>query len=249
MGPDARPGQGAKYQQVADRIRARIQSGELRSGQALPTENQLAASYRVSRPTVRAALAVLRAEGLIESQQGRGAFVRLRAPARRVPPPKLPEAAPPDGPERATGGTAEQIIEAGPAPVLGEVADILGVPEGAQAFVRRRLITEHDGDPVKLEADYFPFSQKPSGARPDRTASMISARMPTPAEARTLRMQPGVPLLVMLVASYDRDGDPVQVMETMWPADRYVIYDEQPSGRATSAKGSTRGNDPSDSRH
>jgi hypothetical protein len=35
----------------------------------------------------------------------------------------------------------------------------------------------------------------------------------------------------MLLASYDEDGDPIQVMETLWPANRYAIYDEYPSGQ------------------
>src|SRR5262245_35335697 len=89
-----RPGSEPKYKQVADRIRAAIQSGDPRPGQALPTEKKLAARYRVSRPTVRAALGLLRSEGLVDARQGRGAFVRLRPDVRRVPNPRATEPAP-----------------------------------------------------------------------------------------------------------------------------------------------------------
>jgi DNA-binding FadR family transcriptional regulator len=58
------------YQQVADQIRAGIESGELVPGQALPTEHALAAEFDVSRTTIREALRVLRAQGLLQGGQG-----------------------------------------------------------------------------------------------------------------------------------------------------------------------------------
>src|SRR6266487_1473106 len=141
---DAGRDRPAKYQQLADQLRGAIQSGELRPGDALPTEMQLAERYRVSRPTVRAALAVLRAEGLVDARQGSGAYVRLRRSPRRVPIPRLPDT---DTDARADTLGVSQITEAGPASVHGDVASLLGVRDGAQAFVRRRLVTTDEGDP------------------------------------------------------------------------------------------------------
>jgi DNA-binding FadR family transcriptional regulator len=53
-----------------------ILSGELAVGTKLPSEGDLAASYRVSRPIVREALARLRERGLIDTVNGSGTFVR-----------------------------------------------------------------------------------------------------------------------------------------------------------------------------
>jgi GntR family transcriptional regulator len=61
--------------QVAARIRERIESGELAPRDWLPSETDLAQTYDVGRDTVRAALAVLRDEGLITTIKGRGSFV------------------------------------------------------------------------------------------------------------------------------------------------------------------------------
>jgi GntR family transcriptional repressor for pyruvate dehydrogenase complex len=58
------------YQQVADQIRAGIESGELLPGDSLPTEHALAAEFDVSRSTIREALRVLRAQGLVQGGQG-----------------------------------------------------------------------------------------------------------------------------------------------------------------------------------
>ena len=54
---------------------AQIESGDLAPGQRLPTEQEIVAATGVSRTVVREALAALRAEGLITTRQGLGAFV------------------------------------------------------------------------------------------------------------------------------------------------------------------------------
>src|SRR5260221_2768255 len=53
----------------------RILDGRLPAGTRLPTDEELAALYQISRDTVRQALALLANEGLIERVQGRGTFV------------------------------------------------------------------------------------------------------------------------------------------------------------------------------
>lgn len=66
------------YQQIIMHIRGAISSGELRPGDRLPPETELARSLGVSRPTVREALKVLEALNLLESSTGPtgGTFVR-----------------------------------------------------------------------------------------------------------------------------------------------------------------------------
>jgi GntR family transcriptional repressor for pyruvate dehydrogenase complex len=60
---------------VASSISREIAQGRLRSGDRLPTEQALATTFGVSRNVVREAIAKLRSEGRVWSQQGRGAFV------------------------------------------------------------------------------------------------------------------------------------------------------------------------------
>ncbi len=67
-----------KYERVASTIRAQITSGELRPGDQLPTTRQLIEQHGVSYGSVRTALLILKAEGLIEGRQGEGVFVRQR---------------------------------------------------------------------------------------------------------------------------------------------------------------------------
>jgi GntR family transcriptional regulator len=72
------------YNQVAERLRQRIYSGELRPGDKLPSESELIEQFNVSRVTARGAIKELQAEGLIVTRQGRGSFVRDREPTRRL---------------------------------------------------------------------------------------------------------------------------------------------------------------------
>ena len=58
------------YQRIIMHIRGAISSGELRPGDRLPPETELARSLGVSRPTVREALKVLEALNLLESSTG-----------------------------------------------------------------------------------------------------------------------------------------------------------------------------------
>ena len=62
------------YRTLATQIRDAIRNGEYADGRQLPTEEQLAASYSVSRQTVRRAMQDLVSEGIIYRVAGRGTY-------------------------------------------------------------------------------------------------------------------------------------------------------------------------------
>ena len=64
------------FRQVAAVLRARIEDGTYAVNRRIPSEEALCDEFDVSRPTVRQALALLRADGLITSVRGRGTFVK-----------------------------------------------------------------------------------------------------------------------------------------------------------------------------
>lgn len=69
--------------EVTERIKKEIGSGRLTPGARLPTEQELMAAMGVSRTVVREAVAALRADGLVTTRQGSGAYVA--ADVSRVP--------------------------------------------------------------------------------------------------------------------------------------------------------------------
>jgi putative hydrolases of HD superfamily len=95
---DSRP----KYVQIAASIRAAILTGEFPAGAQLPTGEELAESFGVTRATIQDAIRQLRDEGWVRSQSGSGVYVRGR------------EALPvPEGTEHELAGVARFLFEMG----------------------------------------------------------------------------------------------------------------------------------------
>ena len=63
------------YQQIVDQIEGRIVAGELKVGDQLPSERELAEQFTVSRIAVREAVKALQEKGLVEIRPGRGTFI------------------------------------------------------------------------------------------------------------------------------------------------------------------------------
>lgn len=71
------------YAQIAARLRMAIASGELRSGDGLPSVRQLSSRLRVNPATVVQAYRELEVDGLVSTRQGSGTFVQEVAADRR----------------------------------------------------------------------------------------------------------------------------------------------------------------------
>ena len=67
------------YRQIKGLIIARLQAGEWKAGEAIPSEQELAARFGVSQGTVRKAVDELSAENLLVRRQGKGTFVATHA--------------------------------------------------------------------------------------------------------------------------------------------------------------------------
>lgn len=67
--------QQPRYLQIAEDLRSQIESGSIRRGKQLPTEQELGVEYEASRNTIRDAIKRLVGEGLIETRPGQGTFV------------------------------------------------------------------------------------------------------------------------------------------------------------------------------
>ncbi len=63
------------YEDVVKQIRALIEKGKLKRGDQLPTERELADTFKVSRTTVREAIRTLESMRLVQSRQGDGTYV------------------------------------------------------------------------------------------------------------------------------------------------------------------------------
>ena len=243
------------FKQIADGLRTAILSGELVPGARLPSEQQLINSYRVARGTIRDAVDVLRSEGLVRTEHGRGTFVRDRPPVRRLAHDRFARRHRERGRAaylaelEAEGRRPEvQVLEVTRTKAPDEVAVWLQLAIGADVLVRRRRYLA-DGEPMELATSYIPWelaegtpmieaNTGPGGvyARLEerghelkRFSEEVAARMPTSDEARALVLEPGVPVIRVVRVAYDTDERPVEACDTVMAADRYVLSYELPA--------------------
>ena len=82
--PSAKLYRGRVADQIVDDLRGQILSGTLPDGSRLPSEQELAAHYDVSGPTIREAIRVLTAMGLLSTRNGSRTTVEVRSDALLV---------------------------------------------------------------------------------------------------------------------------------------------------------------------
>ncbi|CAL9294118.1 HTH-type transcriptional repressor NagR [Streptomyces sp. SudanB25_2051] len=233
--------------EIADELRERIRSGELRPGARLPGEPALVKQYGVAKETARRALTLLVTEGLAVRRKGSGTYVREFQPIRRVANKRLAHEA---------WGSARSIwsadIGARPMTVAdlrvyeteatGEVARALSLEEGVSVVVRDRLYVV-EGEPVQSAVSYLPaalvrgtaITQEDTGAggvyarlaelgaKPVRFVEELRARMPSPDESDRLRLAEGTPVVEIYRTALTEDGTAVEVNRMLLDAGVYVM--------------------------
>ena len=242
------------YHQLAAELRAQIYAGDLAPGAQMPTEAELCTRYDTARNTVRLALALLRTEGLITSQRGRGSFVRGDSPVRfyatlsgsrkkRLEANKRHDTF--SQQIRALGRTAKQVSTVEIVQADDRTGPKLAIDPGASIAVRRRVMYA-DGEPLQLGDSYYPLDivqdsklmgtaditegsdqvLEDLGHTPTRYEDEITWRMPTAAEATALHLGNGIPVGQVERLSYDQNDQPIELYVMTLPADRHVLLYE-----------------------
>lgn len=243
------------FKQIADRLRAAIETGDLAAGARLPSEQELIDTHGVARGTIRQAVNLLRSEGLVRTEHGRGSFVRDRPPVRRLAHDRFARRHRERGRAaylaelEAEGRLADvEVLDVARIKAPDEVAVWLQLAMGADVLLRRRRYLA-DGEPMELATSYVPWELadgtqitrrdtgpggiyarlEERGHRLKRFSEEVTARMPTVDEARALSLQPGVPVFRLVRVAYDTDERPVEACDTLMAADRYVLSYELPA--------------------
>jgi GntR family transcriptional regulator len=154
----------SQYRQLADLLRHAIEQGEYAPGSVLPSEDVLSERYKISRPTANRALSILRSEGLVRVERGRGTIVREIPVIRRTATARYRQSAREH--EGARGAFDAEIRKLGMDPRSEtevstvvpppEVARVLGLPEGKRNAVRRMRRMYASDVPVQLAPSYIP---------------------------------------------------------------------------------------------
>lgn len=235
-----------KYQRAADALRREINEGRLAPGERLPAETALAERFKISLPTIRQALGLLRAEGLIESRHGVGTFVKANRRLERRSRNRYGRAR--SDQQLLTSHLRHEIVFAGRAVAPPQIADAMGVEQGTEVVTRRRILyNKNTNVPEEIGASYLPveiaggtFLEEPtvvpkalflcvedlSGKRYYHARDKWVARSASPDEALALNLQIGDQVMHVIHTASAEDGTVLEVSESIWPADRIALIDE-----------------------
>jgi DNA-binding GntR family transcriptional regulator len=236
-----------KYAQIIRAIQERIESGEYPPGSLLPSEHQLSAEFGTARPTVVRALRVLRGDKWIETEQGKGSFVRGRPALSAAASPRRGQAELDRDESREPG----ELVSSGTSPAPARIAALLDVSAGTELAARRWLARLEDGSPSEIltwwlspdlarQAGLDGTSLLPGGIRSalaraagvriDHVVEQVTARRPEPREAKLLGIPRTSPVLALYVSARDASGRPVAALDIAMPGDLHELEDAYPVG-------------------
>ena len=152
-GPVGTPAFSPLYQQIKVLILQSLQGGEWKPGEAIPSEMDLAARFRVSQGTVRKAIDELAAENLLVRRQGKGTFVATHA-AQHVQY-RFLRLLPDSGDTTIEGPAERRIIECKKQRAPADIARALGLRSGDAVLQVRRMLA-FQGVPTILEDLWLP---------------------------------------------------------------------------------------------
>jgi GntR family transcriptional regulator len=224
------------YHQLKTILLERVKSGELKANDKLPSEDEIAEQYGISKATVRQAIGELANEGLIRREQGRGTYVAEQ---------KIEQ-----GPRALTGFTEEmrnrglrsnsRVLKQRVIKADAEAAEKLRIHEGDSLFELTRLRLA-DGEAMGLQTAHILLALAPGLEDEDFSASLYdvlenkyglvpntaeethTAVLLEPREAKLLKVPAGSPALAAERITYLADGRPFELVKSIMRGDRYKI--------------------------
>ncbi len=224
------------YIQIRKSLHDDIVNQVLLPGQKLPSEDELAARFGVSRMTVRQGIADLIDEGLLYRRHGVGTFVAQPHIVRdHTHLTNFVEIAKKEGIDLKVRLLAAELL---PAKLI--VARALTLEEG-DLVIRVKTLRFAEGAPITLHDSYVPYKLFPQllqenletnhlwdifesyGRRVKRAVEIVEAREAEDEIAELLEMEAGAPVLYKERTVYLDDGTPVDFTFCFNRGDRYRL--------------------------
>jgi GntR family transcriptional regulator len=229
------------YRQIKELLLEGLRAGEWRPGEAIPSEMELAARFRVSQGTVRKAIDELASENLLVRRQGKGTFVATHGePQVRFRFLRLT----PDSGEAVAA--ERELLEFRRARASAELARLLELKPGEPVLMLKRRIA-FDGSPVLLEEVWLPGNrfkgvtaasitehqgalynlfETEFGTRMVRAEERLKAVPADAAAAALLGVEPGHALLQVERLSFTYGDTPVEWRKGVYKTDRHYYRSE-----------------------
>jgi GntR family transcriptional regulator len=243
------------YYQLAEGIRDKIRSGELRPGEQLPPERELSLQHGISRMTVRQALQYLIREDVLLARQGLGTFV---AETKLSYNPLHVLGFTEDMMARGADVSSRVVEHARVVPPANVAAKLrLDAGEQAIKIIRLRLA---GGVPLLLETVFVPAERFPgiehadmahaslyrlmreeSGVEPAGALHTLEAVQATEFECAMFGVQPLAAMILLQGVTVDLHDQPIECFKAVYRGDRFEITLDSRGARTTEQNASRMG--------
>lgn len=223
------------YHQLQNILKTEIETGRWLSDERLPSEQEIAERFHVSKITVRQALTELAQLGYIRREQGRGTFV-----ARR----KFDE-----GPRELTGFTEEmrrhslaatsRVLAQSEGEAEARVGDELRLPAKSRVVILKRLRLA-DGEPLSVQTAHIPAALVPGlqltdgmslydvlqshyHLYPARARETYVAALADETTAALLQIPAGAAVFAVERVTFSLNEQPFEFVQSTVRGDRYAI--------------------------
>ena len=227
------------YQQIKALILQSLQSGEWKPGEAIPSEMDLAARFRVSQGTVRKAIDELATDHLLVRRQGKGTFVATHAEHHVQY--RFLRLMPDSGDASSEGPAERNIVECRRQRASAEVARALSLKTGDPVVFLRRVLA-FGGVPTVLDEIWLPGApfkglnaeqmsayhgplyglfEADFGVRMVRAEEKIRAVAATDGREQLLKVACGTPLLCVERVAYTYNDQPMELRRGYYRTDTH----------------------------
>ena len=238
-GGPATPAFSPLYQQIKGLILQSLQAGEWKPGEAIPSEMELAARFRVSQGTVRKAIDELAAENLVVRRQGKGTFVATHAEQHVQY--RFLKLMPDSGDQASEGPAQRNVLECKRVRATAEIGRALALRSGDPVVQVRRTLS-FGGVPTILEDLWLPGNafkgisaeqmagyhgptyamfELEFGVRMVRAEEKIRAVAADDQQAALLKVPRGTPLLSVERVAYTYNDVPMELRRGLYRTDTH----------------------------
>lgn len=220
------------YYQLSSQLEQAIRSGDIKVGERIDTEIEIAERYGLSRPTVRQAIQELVNKGLLVRRRGVGTQVVHSRMHRPVESTSLYEYL-----KQADRNPTTVVLTLREDVAEGESATALQVAEGTPVHYLERLRLT-GGEPMALIRNWLPADlvqvdrealesgslydlMRRQGVQVRVSHQRIGAGAATAAQAKLLHLKTGAPVLTMERQSFDDSGRAIEFARSVYRADSY----------------------------
>ena len=232
------------YQQIKALILQSLLALEWKPGEAIPSEIDLAARYRVSQGTVRKAIDELAAENLVVRRQGKGTFVATHIEQHAQY--RFLKLTPDNGDASRDGPAQRSIIACKRLRAATDIARALGIRTG-DAVLQVRRVLAYGGVPTILEDIWLPggpfkgltaerlsqyhgpmyaLFETEFGVHMVRAVEKIRAILPDSEQCLLLKIEQTTPLLSVERVAFTYNNTPMEMRRGLYLTDTHFYRNE-----------------------